>query len=92
MPDRQRKASLGLVVACSLLQWWSSSLRSAVFVLIPLLIPLALIWFADEAGEFLGTAMRSEAGRSSYAMLVRWIGWAFLILPGIAIVAGGGVF
>lgn len=92
MLDTQRKASLGLAIAYVLLLWWGEGWRSALVLVFPLLIPLAMIWFAEEIGEYLGWAGRSQIDQTTHPALMRWLGWAFLVLPGIAIVAGGGVF
>jgi len=92
MLDTQRKASLGLAIAYLLLMGWSEGWRSALMLVFPLLIPLAMIWYAENIGEYLGWAGRTQIDQATHPALVRWLGWAFLILPGIALVAGCGAF
>lgn len=43
------------------------------------LMPLALIWFGDELGDYVGPTSRGRITRSSPGWLVKIFGWVFLL-------------
>jgi hypothetical protein len=48
-----------------------------------LLLLLALIWFGDELGEYVGPPGRGYIDQKSPGCLVKLIGWLFLLAAGV---------
>lgn len=79
MADRQRLASGLIALAYLQAMWTREGWAGALALLVPLAIPLGLIWFA-------GSISRSEnwgrvANRPTPPLAIRTLGWVFLLLP-----------
>lgn len=87
MVDRQRMVSGLIALAYLQAMWTREGWPGALALLIPLAIPLALIWYA-------GTISRSVAwGRAFHRidrptppLAIRTLGWVFLLAP-LAVIA-----
>lgn len=69
--------ALGYIVA----MWTEDGWQSAMAVLIPLAVPLGLIWYAEALGAYTGFAGRARITRPSSPALLRALGWLLLLVP-----------
>jgi hypothetical protein len=77
--------ALGYLVAIAIHEW---SVMPMVPVGVVLLAPLGLIWFPEELGSFTGYVSRGGyINNETPPTLVAFMGWLFLLLIGIPIVA-----
>ncbi len=60
------------------------TVKSLLFTAVVLVFPLALIWFGDEFGEYVGMLPGPAINRRSPGLLVKIGGWVLLLLPVIA--------
>lgn len=80
MVDRQRLVSGFIALAYLQAMWMREGWAGAAALLIPLAIPLGLIWFP-------GTISRSEGwgrrpmDRPTPPLAIRALGWVFLLVP-----------
>ena len=47
-----------------------------------LIFPLAIIWFSEEMGGYIGPTKGGYINRESSPFLLKIIGWIFLLVPG----------
>jgi hypothetical protein len=76
-----RLISLVLAAVYLALAAMSGDARSVFAVILWILLALALIWFGDELGEYMGTMKGSLVTAKSPGSLVRFFGWLFLLAP-----------
>lgn len=83
----QKDKLISLVVV---LAWWvamfflsraegqnAEPINPMTWLVLPLM-PLAIIWFGDELGDYVGPTSRGRITRSSPGWLVKLFGWLFL--------------
>ena len=65
-----------VVLACA-----SGGALGVLLLLTKLLLPLALIWFPEELGQYAGTVRLQIMSQPTPAGFVRFAGWALLLMP-----------
>src|SRR5438105_6940962 len=82
---------VAVVIACGYLVAvvvHEMAVTPVVSLAIVLLVPLGLIWFPEELGSFTGYVSRgSTIDNETPPFLVSFLGWLFLVLIGIPVVA-----
>jgi hypothetical protein len=84
MPDRQRLFSgiiaLGYITAMWRREGWSG----AVVVLVPLAVPLGMIWYAGSLSRIKTLGFASQRiDRPTPPLAIRVLGWVLLLIPAI---------
>ena len=69
--------ALGYIVA----MWTEDGWQSALAVLIPLTVPLGLIWYGEALGAHTGFAGRARISQQTPPALLRAFGWLLLVAP-----------
>ena len=59
----------------------TGDVRTTFGVIFWVVLALALIWFGDELGEYMGLMRGSLVTAQSPGWLVRFFGWLFLLAP-----------
>ena len=88
MPDRQRLFSgiiaLGYITAMWRREGWSG----AVAVLVPLAVPLGMIWYAGSLSRIKTPGWASRRiDRPTPPPAIRVLGWVLLLIPAIVMLA-----
>lgn len=76
--------ALGYLVAA----WREAGLIAALWLVLPLLVLVALIWHAEDAAGFTGSLGFTPLRRPSPAGLVRVLAWTLLLVPLAGTLAG----
>ena len=88
MPDRQRLLSALIALCYVAAIWRREGWPGALALLVPLAIPLGMIWYAGSISRSEGWGWaRGRIDRPTPPMAVRLLGWVLLLTPAIIIVA-----
>lgn len=68
------------------LMWRFDGIQSALAVLVPLSVVIALIWRAEDFAAYTGWAGRVSIRRQSFAGMVRAFAWVALLAPGVFLI------
>ncbi|WP_207888628.1 hypothetical protein [Pseudomonas sp. 30_B] len=80
--DRQRLVSALIALAYLQAMWAREGWSGAVALLIPLAIPLGLIWYGGTISRSEGWGWaRSRIDRPTPPLAIRTLGWVFLLAP-----------
>jgi hypothetical protein len=80
MIDRQRLVSGFIALGYLQAMWMRESWSGAFALLIPLAIPLGMIWYAGTISRSEGWA-RGRIDRPTPPLAIRTLGWIFLLVP-----------
>ena len=61
--------------------WARDGWQSALALMIPLAIPLGLIWYAELLGDYTGRIGRAQISQKSSPFLLKGFGWLLLLAP-----------
>jgi len=61
--------------------WMHDGWQSALTLMIPLAIPLGLIWYAESLGNYTGQIGRAQISQKSPPFLLKGFGWLLLLAP-----------
>ena len=87
MVDRQRLISGCIALGYLQAMWSREGWAGAVALLIPLAMPLTLIWYAGSISRSEGWGWaRGRISRPTPALAIRALGWVFLLIPLVIIV------
>jgi len=82
MVDRQRLVSGFIALGYLQAMWMREGWAGAASLLIPLAIPLGLIWFPGTISRSKGWGWaRSRIDRPTPPLAIRTLGWVFLLVP-----------
>lgn len=82
MVDRQRLVSGFIALAYLQAMWMREGWSGAIALLIPLAIPLGLIWFPGTISRSEGWGWaRGRIDRPTPPLAIRTLGWIFLLVP-----------
>lgn len=84
-----RKASLGIAIVYLIAALIYGGWELLLIAVIVLIMPVAMIWFGDEIGDYVGGFHRigkPYITKRSPGSLVAFFGWAFLFAPIVIII------
>jgi hypothetical protein len=88
MPDRQRLLSALIALWYLTAMWRREGWPGALALLVPLAVPLGMIWYAGSLSRIkaLGWGSR-RIDRPSPPVAIRFLGWVLLLIPASVIIA-----
>jgi len=88
MPDRQRLYSGLIALSYVSAMWRHEGWTGALAVLLPLALPLGMIWYAGSISRMhTWWWVRTRIDRPSPPAAIRWLGWILLLIPAVVMIA-----
>ena len=82
--DYNRIISLLIALIYIIVAFIAGSGQSVFYIAVFLVFVLALIWFSDEMGSYIGFVGRGPPiTKETPGCIVRFMGWLFLLLPAV---------